>query len=455
MKKIARRMIFAVILVLALAAGICVFTVQYFCKANDWVTFPGNPHLYAGANLNCGIVTDRDGQMLMDTTQGLVFSEDSATRMAFLHLLGDRDGFISAPLIGNFSGQMIGYNKWNGLYKTEIGNANARLTLSAAVQKTALEAMNGRNGTVGVYNYKTGEILCALSTPTYDPDNVPNIADDTSDAYDAVYVNRFFRLTYTPGSIFKILTSVAAIEQIPDIYQQKFQCEGSCIIGGQNVVCEGVHHETDFSEGLAHSCNCTFGSIASQLGTKTLQKYADKAGLTSAFSCDGYRVRKGEVDLSHADEGDLAWAGIGQYSDSVSPYAFMRYMGILGGGGEAAEPHLMQSITVGENTVYEAQTGTTGRIVTEEAAKKIATMLHYNVVTIYGTSQFPNLYVCAKSGTAEIEGQTANAMFAGFIRDDEYPLAFIVFVEKAGAGSAVAAPIAGKVLNACVTEMQK
>lgn len=50
------------------------------------------------------------------------------------------------------------------------------LTLSARVQNAALDAMAGRKGTVGVYNYKTGEILCALTTPTYDPDNVPDIA---------------------------------------------------------------------------------------------------------------------------------------------------------------------------------------------------------------------------------------------------------------------------------------
>ena len=62
--------------------------------------------------------------------------------------------------------------------------------------------------------------------------------------------------------------------------------------------------------------------------------------------------------------------------------------------------------------------------------------------------------LCAKSGTAELgPGDTPNATFSGFIRDENYPLAFIVIVEHGGAGSAAAAPIAGPVLNACVAAM--
>ena len=130
-------------------------------------------------------------------------------------------------------------------------------------------------------------------------------------------------------------------------------------------------------------------------------------------------------------------------------------MGILGGGGEAAEPYLVESITEGDKTLYAAQRTSTGQLASSTAAEKMATMMHYNVVTIYGTQQFPPYYVCAKSGTAEQAGKPAHATFAGFIRDDEYPLAFVVFVENAGAGSAVAAPMAGKVLTACVDAMQK
>lgn len=71
---------------------------------------------------------------------------------------------------------------------------------------------------------------------------------------------------------------------------------------------------------------------------------------------------------------DTAWAGIGQYSIAVNPYAYMRFMGILGGGGEAAEPYLVQSITEGDKTLYSAQRTSTGQLASSTAAEKMATM---------------------------------------------------------------------------------
>ena len=71
------------------------------------------------------------------------------------------------------------------------------------------------------------------------------------------------------------------------------------------------------------------------------------------------------------------------------------------------------------------------------------------VVNQYGAWQFGTLGVCGKSGTAERENGAADAMFAGFVQDEAYPLAFVVFVEQGGSGSQVAVPIAAKVLDAC------
>lgn len=103
-----------------------------------------------------------------------MYSADEAVREATVHLLGDRYGYISAPLLGNFAEQMIGYDKITGLNEASKGTASARLTISAEVQKAALQALGSYHGAVGVYNYKTGEILCAvhqsqLTTPTTSP----------------------------------------------------------------------------------------------------------------------------------------------------------------------------------------------------------------------------------------------------------------------------------------------
>ena len=453
MKKVSGRAIFPLILAIVLLAGTVLLCVRYFAKADEWVTFSGSPHVYTGVNLDGGVVTDRDGTLLLDSTDGRTYSADAVTRTATMHLLGDRYGYIQAPLLGSFADDMIGFDKINGLYGAEGTEANAALTLSAAAQTAAYQALGNYHGTVGVYNYKTGEILCAVTSPSYDPDNMPDVDADTSGAYDGVYVNRFFQAAYTPGSIFKIVTLAAAIETVPDWESLTFTCEGKTIIGGQEIICEGVHGTITLKQALAHSCNVAFGELAGKVGTKALMEYAEKLGLSESFECDGIPVKAGTVDLKDADAGDLAWAGIGQYTDQVNALTFMRAMGRIAGGGTGADPYLMAKITRGEKTAYEAKTETSSRALKAETAAKLTEYLRNNVATMYGDWQFGGLNVCAKSGTAEHEGETADAMFAGFCVDENCPLAFVVFVENGGSGSAVAAPIAAKVLQVCAAAM--
>lgn len=455
MKKVSGRAIFPLILAIVLLAGTVLLCVRYFAKADEWVTFSGSPHVYTGVNLDGGVVTDRDGTLLLDSTDGRNYSADAATRTATMHLLGDRYGYIQAPLLGSFADDMIGFDKINGLYGAEGTEANAALTLSAAAQTAAYQALGNYHGTVGVYNYKTGEILCAVTSPSYDPDNMPDVDADTSGAYDGVYVNRFFQAAYTPGSIFKIVTLAAAIETVPDWENLTFTCEGKTIIGGQEIICEGVHGTITLKQALAHSCNVAFGELAGKVGTKALMEYAEKLGLSESFECDGIPVKAGTVDLKDADAGDLAWAGIGQYTDQVNALTFMRAMGRIAGGGTGAEPYLMAKITRGEKTAYEAKTETSSRALKAETAAKLTEYLRNNVATMYGDGQFGGLNVCAKSGTAEHEGKTADAMFAGFCVDENCPLAFVVFVENGGSGSAVAAPIAAKVLQVCAAAINR
>ncbi len=452
MKKVSGRALFPMILALILLAGTALLCVRYFAKADEWVTFSGSPHVYTGVNLDGGVVTDRDGTLLLDSTDGRTYDADAVTRAATMHLLGDRYGYIQAPLLGNFADAMIGFDKINGLYGAEGTEASATLTLSAAAQTAAYQALGNYHGTVGVYNYKTGEILCAVTSPSYDPDNMPDVDADTSGRYDGVYVNRFFQAAYTPGSIFKIVTLAAAIETVPDWENLTFTCEGKTIIGGQEIICEGVHGTVNLKQALAHSCNVAFGELAGKVGAKTLIEYAEKLGLTESFECDGIPVKAGMIDLKDADAGDLAWAGIGQYTDQVNALTFLRAIGRIAGGGTGAEPYLMAKIMRGEKTVYEAKTETSGRALKTETAAKLTEYLRNNVATMYGDWQFGGLNVCAKSGTAEHEGETADAMFAGFCVDESCPLAFVVFVENGGSGSAVAAPIAAKVLLACAAE---
>lgn len=455
MKRISQRMMLLIVLIAALLLGVLAFTVNYFINAGKWVTFSGSPHVYNGINLSSGRVTDRSGTLLLDSTGGRTYSEDAALRQATMHLLGDRFGYISAPVLNEYADELVGFSKVNGLYSLTDASNTAVLTISAEVQKTAQAALAGRRGTIGVYNYRTGEILCAVTAPTYDPDNMPDVENDATGAYEGVYMNRFFQTTYVPGSIFKVLTSIAAIENIPDLSQRTFTCTGTWEVGGDTIICNGVHGTETFQEALAHSCNVAFGQLAVELGPELMMEYAEKLGIESSLAFDGIATAAGSFDLTDAADSQVAWAGIGQYTDLINPCQYMVLMGAVAGGGQAALPHLMARVEGGLTDRYTAKTEYTEPLMDAATASQLADMMRYNVVNVYGAGQFPDLKVCAKSGTAELgEGTTPNATFAGFIQDEAYPLAFIVIVENGGSGSATCAPIAGQVLNACVAAMQ-
>ena len=443
------------ILSVIVIVGIAAFLVQYFVKAEDWVTFPGSPHVYSGGNISTGSVRDRDGLLVLTNGERRQYADDAMTRMATMHLLGDRYGYIEAPLINTYADKLLDYNPVTGVYTTsETGNV-LNLTLSAKACTTALEGLGYRKGTVGVYNYKTGEILCMVSSGTYDPDDMPDMETiESYDYYEGVFLNRFTRSVYVPGSIFKLITAAAAIDNIPDVFDRSFYCEQQTIIGGEFITCEDYHGSISFGTGLVKSCNTVFGELSVELGPEILTRYAEAAGVTSAVSFDGTTVAEGNFDLSGAGDNDVAWAGIGQHTDLINPCQYMTFVGSIAAGGRAAMPYVVASVETPDGAkVYQAEQQLMDRTVSESTARALTEMMRNDVVQNYGTYSFPDVYVCAKSGTAEVGEGEPNAMFAGFVQDEDYPLAFIVIVENAGSGSEVCTSIAGDVLYACIESM--
>lgn len=451
MNRIAGRSWIVMLLVLALVLGMTFFVVEFTSDAREWVFFEGSPHIYDGAKPADGILLDRGGRLLLDLSGDWTYSSDPMVRQATLHWVGDRLGNISAPVLGQYPDEMTGYDLLNGIYSYANQPGQMKLTLSAKVQAAALEALGDRKGTVAVYNYETGELLCAVTTPTYDPDAVPDIAADTTGAYDGVYLNRFTQATFTPGSIFKLVTAAAALETIPDILEQSFTCTGELEAGGGTVSCMTAHGTLDFEHALAHSCNCSFALIAQQVGARRLQRYAGSFGITESISFDGITTAPGNLNAEDASVYELSWAGIGQHTDLVNPCQYLSFVGAIAGGGSGALPHVVERISVGGQQTYAAQTETTGRLVSVTTAQKLKEMMRLCVEVKYGTEHFPDVTVCAKSGTAEKDGDAAsNAMFTGFVDDPEYPLAFIVVVQEGGYGSETCIPIVSRVLSVCM-----
>lgn len=438
MKQLRRRTVITLVLAGFLVVGLLYFCIQLFAKGNDWVGFFGTTYY------DSGVIYDVNGVKLYDGETG-EYAENRATRVSTLHLVGNRS--FGTSLRSALSSRMTGYNPITG---TTLGSHDVTLTVNASLNETAYAALNGRKGVVAVYNYVTGDVRCLVSAPSFDPQNPPADLNENS-AYEGAYLNRFFSSTFTPGSIFKVVTTAATLERKSDWEDFRYSCSGSMNIGDDVITCPYAHGQNmDLAQCLATSCNGAYATLALELGATTLDHYMEKAGLQDSLTVCDINTAKGSFEKAPDGSAWLGWSGVGQYKDLVNPCTMMTFMGGIANRGVAVVPKLVEKETLSGSSVPAAfPDGTeTYKIYGESTCAKLRELLRNNVTSQYGQSQFGDLAVCAKSGTAEVGGdKQPHAWFTGFIDDESCPLAFVVLVENGGSGANVAGGIAAQVLK--------
>ena len=434
MKKIKRRSYAALLLAIALLGGMGFYVWRFAANGRDWVNFRANGNVFSAGTLAVGRVTDRNGLVLADVAGGArTWNEDWTTRVSCLHAVGDEGGNIGTGALAAFADRLSGYSVLTG---ASGGSGEVRLGIDAALNNAAWAALDGRKGAVLLSDYTSGEILCMVSSPSYDPVAGFDIGDSY---YDGVYLNRALSVSYTPGSVFKLVTAAAAIENIPGLSRRSFRCEGSVTVDGNEIVCTGVHGDQTIEQALANSCNCAFAELGLELGGGLLERYASDYGLTRRLGISGVATAAGNFEAAEAGSAALAWSGIGQYTDLLCPAALLRLVGAVANGGLAVGPVLL----AGER-------GGTERLLPAETAETLKAMMGYNVAWGYGAWNFPGLKLCAKSGTAEVGDGSSHAWFTGFLDDPDHPYAFVVVLENGGGGLRNAGPVANAVLQAAV-----
>ena len=439
MKKMETRAIICLTLVAVLVAGMLLFVFRFVSDGGKWATFYGNQTLYTDGHLNRGAIYDRNDQVLIkNTSDDVIYNEDPSVRKGTLHVVGDLDGNIGTGALSVFRDKIIGYNLLTGTYSWKKDAGDIKLTIDGLTSKVAYEAMAGRKGLVGVYNYKTGEILTMVSTPTYDPLYPGDIKNDPPSG---LYLNKVLSAKMTPGSIFKLVTSAAAIENLSDVENFSYDCDGEYIVGGEKIRCPYAHGHVNFETALAKSCNGAFAKLSEKLGPTIMTDYVKKLDLEKEFNINGVHNIRGSFQFPKDNPLELGWAGIGQYKDLINPMSMLVYMGAIAGDGKAVEPVLLKSAI--------SFTSYTDQLIQPETAKKLQAMMKNNVEMTYGEHNFPDLDIYAKSGTAEV-GNGSNGWFAGFIKNPDAPYAFIVCVEGGADGARTAGPVANKVLQQLV-----
>lgn len=442
MNRVAKRAKYMSVVIVVFLLCATVFINDYRKGAHIWVVHPSNRNIYNDGELTvAGSVYSSDGiRLLQSDNNGLTYADSANIRQATLHVIGDRDDNIASGVLSSQKNKLIGYNLLNGVYNSMNTNNKIDLTIHAELSSFAYQALGNHNGAVGIYNYETGEILTMVSKPSFDPYNVPDI---TQDRYEGVYINRVMNGLYVPGSIMKVVTAYAAIENINDIYQQTFSCNGGMWVDGEWISCNGVHGNQNFGQALANSCNVAFAEISLQLGTELLNSYAKKAGIQTSYRIDGVNSSAGRFDVTNAARVNLAWAGIGQYTTMVNPMQFMLFMGAIANNGILTTPHYLDSNSLLSSIDV---VNSNSRIMSESTANQLKSLMRENTRLKYGDSNFPNLELGAKTGTAEVEDDKPHSWFVGFSSNPEIPLAFVTIVEN-GSGSLSAMSVSTSVLN--------
>lgn len=435
------------LLLACFVGGVVYLGVNLFLHGGQWAMQPYNGHISS----SLGNISDRSGNVLATSTEeGRTYSDSETVRRALLHTVGDPYGYISTSVEYTMRDKLTGYNLITGLNDTIFNRmgSDIALTVDQNACAAAYNALGGKNGAVLVYNYQTGEILVKVSAPGFDPAYIPEDLE-TNEAYNGVYLDNTLSSSFTPGSIFKIVTAAAAMEQWPDTWSQwTHTCTGSENIGGSDVTClyGAAHGDQDMFSAMGNSCNVFFASLATEIGAQALQAKAEEMGFGREFSLGSVPTAESEIDLSAANQNQLAWAGVGQYTVLSNPYHMMVLMGAIANGGEYVQPRLTQESQLFSGLLP----GEDRTLVTAAEAQNLTQLLRGDVENYYGDWLFPTgMNVCAKTGTGEVgEGKAPNCWMVGFCDSVDYPYAFTILVEEGTGGIESAGSVASAVMNA-------
>lgn len=422
---------------------------------DQWFTTPFNPRISASKSVeNAGSIYDRNGVPLAYTEgKERKYAQSEDMRRAVGHIVGDIYGkSIGAETV--FAKYLYGYDqsvidKVNSAQSGQKGG-DVYLTIDANLCEYIYDNMSTNPGAVVVLNYETGEVLASVSKPTFDP----YTAKEDTEESGAKFVNRVTQGRYPPGSTMKIVTAAAALEN--GVTDLEIDCTGEAIIEGQRVTCpkEGGHGHVNLTTAFEKSCNIYFGQLAVKLGDDAMLKTANQFAFNYNFKFPDFTLYNSRFDVS-GNKGDLAWAGIGQYKDLITPMHNAMISGAIGNGGVMMQPNTLKDVKYGGTSAYNYQATQFRTIAAQDVAAQLTEYMRGAVEAGTATSaNIGNGTVCGKTGTAEYteDGEIKNhSWFVGFVQDSAHPLAIAVIGEGAGFGSKYATPLAGQILEHAIS----
>ncbi len=235
-----------------------------------------------------------------------------------------------------------------------IPGQDLKLTIDLDVQRAAENALGDRNGAIVAMDPHTGEILALVSRPTFDPNRFAvRIGRDDWNALitdpNHPLLDKAIQAQLAPGSTFKILMSVAGLEE--NVAQTlKVNCQGGASFYGHFFACDAHHGNVNINNAIPLSCDTYYYTLAQRLGIETMAKWAHRLGLGGKTGIDLPNEASGvmpseEWKMKTFHEkwyaGETISVGIGQGAVAVTPIQLARAIGGIASGGALKRPHVV------------------------------------------------------------------------------------------------------------------
>ncbi|MGU8121717.1 stage V sporulation protein D [Clostridium perfringens] len=342
------------------------------------------------------------------------------------------------------------------------------------VEKVAEDALNKHNAdsvSIAVMNPNNGEILGMVNKPGFNPNNPYEGSEafkgkDESAKLQNMWRNTIVSDAFELGSIFKIITSIAAIEENIAGKDEVYYCDGSLNVAGKNIKCwkPGGHGVQNFNQTLENSCNVAFMEMGAKLGAEKLNEYIKLFGFGTQSGIDlpgeATGIVKNVEDISAVD---LATISFG-HTNTMNGIQFMTALNAVANGGTWIQPHIMKEISHEDPSGARVVDKTfvpkkIDNIIDQKTAMRVSEALEKTVHFGSAKRAYIEGYgIAGKTGTAEkVDPETGTygagyiASCAGFAPYDNPQVSLIVIIDnpKNGEhfGGIVAAPFAGELFN--------
>ncbi len=431
-----------------------------------------------------GYVGEVSEQMLDDPRYSLYSPGDvvgrSGVEQTYDAVLRGTDG--SRDIIVNSHGKEVGQLG----QELAVPGQDLKLTIDLDIQMAAEKALQGKNGAIVAMDPHTGEILALASRPTFDPNA---FAVRLTKAYwsslitdpDHPLLNKAIQAQLAPGSTFKVIMSVAGLEENA-AQDLRVNCAGGATFYGHFYACDKHHGGVDIHNAIPLSCDTFYYTLANRLGIDTIAKYGSELGIGQKTGIDLPDEVSGTMPSTawklktQRDKwfaGETISVGIGQGAVTATPIQLARALGGIASGGVLRRPHTVFPDEIPENlrqAVQENYPGSGDRTIPLSTANWQLITDAMAQTTITGTAaavHMENVDFAGKTGTAQVVNHSAgtkslgkgneraNAWFVGMAPRRNPDIVVAVLVEHGGWGGEASAPLAAQVISTFVNKQRR